>query len=80
MKYPDNDYISQQGLYWPEVLRKDIPKSKTALQPIYEAFTNSIEAIRDKQKIDTALNFQLLRGYLKTIAIKLMLPSHGKVC
>lgn len=76
MKHPDNDYISQQGLYWPEVLRKDIP----TLQPIYEAFTNSIEAIRDKQKIDAALNFQLLRGYLKTIAIKFKLSSHGRVC
>ena len=52
--YQDNQYIIPDGLYWPEILRKDISKSSTALQPIYEAFTNSIEAIRDRQKIDSA--------------------------
>lgn len=51
MKYADNQFIVRNGLYWPEILRKDVPKSGTALQPIYEAFTNAIEAIRDKQKI-----------------------------
>lgn len=51
--YQDNQYIIPDGLYWPEILRKDISKSSTSLQPIYEAFTNSIEAIRDRQKIDS---------------------------
>ncbi|GAB1454701.1 hypothetical protein MASR2M47_47570 [Draconibacterium sp.] len=54
MNYQDNQYVIQNGLYWPEVLRKDVPKSKIALQPIYEAFTNAIEAIRDQQKINSA--------------------------
>lgn len=52
--YQDNQYIIPDGLYWPEILRKDVPKSGTSLQPIFEAFTNSIEAIRDRQKIDTS--------------------------
>lgn len=50
--YQDNQYVIPDGLYWPEILRKDVSKSGTTLQPIFEAFTNSIEAIRDKQKID----------------------------
>ena len=50
--YQDNQYITPDGLYWPEILRKDVSKSGTTLQPIFEAFTNAIEAIRDKQKIN----------------------------
>jgi hypothetical protein len=50
MSYESNQFIISDGLYWPEILRKDVPKSITALQPVYEAFTNAIEAIRDKQK------------------------------
>ncbi len=52
--YQDNQYIIPDGLYWPEILRKDVSKSGTLLQPIFEAFTNSIEGIRDRQKIDTS--------------------------
>lgn len=52
--YQDNQYIIPDGLYWPEILRKDVSKSGTLLQPIFEAFTNSIEAIRDRQKNDTS--------------------------
>lgn len=48
--YQENQYIIPDGLYWPEILRKDVSKSGTSLQPIFEAFTNSIEAISDKQK------------------------------
>lgn len=50
MKFPDNQFIVRNGLYWPEILRKDVPKSGFTLQPIFEAFTNALEAIRDKQK------------------------------
>ncbi len=52
--YQDNQYIIPDGLYWPEILRKDVSKSGTSLQPIFEAFTNSIEAIRDRRKFDTS--------------------------
>jgi hypothetical protein len=52
MSFKTDEFIVRNGLYWPEILRKDVPKSKTTLQPIFEAFTNSIEAIRDKQKLN----------------------------
>lgn len=45
--YPDNSHITSNDLYFTGVLH-DIKKSKTALQPIFEAFTNSLEAIKDK--------------------------------
>jgi hypothetical protein len=51
MEFENNLFISQDGLFWPEILRKDVPKSSTSLQPIFEAFTNSLEAIRDKKKL-----------------------------
>jgi hypothetical protein len=52
MSFKSEEFVVRNGLYWPEILRKDVPKSKTALQPIFEAFTNSLEAIRDKQKLN----------------------------
>lgn len=48
--YQNNHFIIPDGLYWPEILRKDVSKSGTSLQPIFEAFTNSLEAIRDQKK------------------------------
>lgn len=51
--FRDNQYIKHDDLYWPEILRKDIPKAKNALQPVFECFTNAIEAIKDKQKVIT---------------------------
>lgn len=48
MNYQENSYITTQDLYFRGVLH-DIKKSKTALQPIYEAFTNSLEAIKIKE-------------------------------
>lgn len=50
--YENNKFITAESLFWPEILRKDVTKSRTALQPIYEAFTNSIEAIRDRKNIE----------------------------
>ncbi len=48
MTYQDNSYVTTQDLYFRGVLH-DIKKSKTALQPIYEAFTNALEAIKIKE-------------------------------
>jgi hypothetical protein len=45
MAYSDNTYIETQDLNFEGVLN-DIKKSRVALQPIYEAFTNAIEAIK----------------------------------
>lgn len=49
MKYEDNQYIVPESLYWKGVLH-NFSKSRTALQPIFEAFTNALEAIKIKQK------------------------------
>ncbi len=49
MIYEDNTYIKTNDLMFRGVLN-DIKKSRLALQPIFEAFTNAIEAIKDKQK------------------------------
>jgi len=45
MLYPDNTYIIAHDLSFAGVLN-DIRKSRTALQPVFEAFTNAIEAIK----------------------------------
>ncbi len=52
MSYPENAYITTKDLLFLGILH-DIKKSRIALQPIYEAFTNSIEAIRMKKSIDS---------------------------
>lgn len=44
MIYSENTYVSTNDLLFQGVLN-DIRKSKVALQPIFEAFTNSLEAI-----------------------------------
>jgi hypothetical protein len=49
MSYKNNQFIIAQDLSFVGVLH-DIKKSKTALQPIFECFTNALEAIKIKQK------------------------------
>ncbi|GGZ32401.1 hypothetical protein GCM10007049_27340 [Echinicola pacifica] len=53
MKFENNTYISGDSVYYEGVIR-DVKRSKISLQPVYEAFTNSLEAIRIKesQKVD----------------------------
>lgn len=48
MKFENNTYISGDGVYYEGVIR-DVNRSKTSLQPVYEAFTNALEAIRIKE-------------------------------
>jgi hypothetical protein len=48
MSYKDNQFIIAQDLSFVGVLQ-DIKKSKTALSPIFECFTNALEAIKIKQ-------------------------------
>ncbi|PRP66223.1 ATP-binding protein [Nonlabens agnitus] len=55
----DNTYISADGVYYEGIIR-DIKRSKTSLQPIYEAFTNSLEAIRIKANDDETFQGQIL--------------------
>lgn len=52
MEYQDNYFITARDLSFSGILH-DIKKSKTALQPIFEAFTNALEAIKLKsQNVD----------------------------
>lgn len=49
MKFENESYITGEGIYYRGVLR-DIKRSKISFQPIYEAFTNSLEAIKIKSR------------------------------
>jgi len=49
--YPDDHLISATELSFTGVLN-DVKKARTALQPVYEAFTNALEAIRARQRSD----------------------------
>jgi hypothetical protein len=49
MKINDNEFVEAQDLSFRGVLH-DIKKSKLVLQPIFECFTNALEAIKIKQK------------------------------
>ena len=44
MKFTDNTFIKIQGVYYPQILNT-VKKSSNPMQPIFEAFTNSLEAI-----------------------------------
>ena len=59
MKYTENQFINSDSLFWEDILRRDITKSGKPLQPIYEAFTNSIEAIKDAQKINPQIQGEI---------------------
>lgn len=52
MIYKDNQFITAQDLSFVGILH-DIKKSKTSLQPIFECFTNALEAIKIKQISDS---------------------------
>lgn len=47
--YRNNEFITAVDLSFSGILY-DVKKSKTALQPVYEAFTNALEAIKMRQK------------------------------
>ena len=49
MKSSESFYVTSNDLNFAGILH-DIKKSQRALQPIFEAFTNSIEAIKIKTK------------------------------
>jgi hypothetical protein len=48
MEFEDNTYISGNGVYYEGVIR-DVKRSKISLQPVFEAFTNSLESIKIKE-------------------------------
>lgn len=59
MSNESNKYITTQDLLFKGVL-SDIKKSKVALQPLFEAFTNSLEAIKIRQIQETELKGKIL--------------------
>lgn len=58
MVYQDNKYITARDLSFQGILH-DIKTSKTALQPIFEAFTNAIEAIKLKSYLDKSFKGEI---------------------
>lgn len=44
MDFTDNTFMTKDGVYYPQIIR-EVKKSPNPLQPIYEAFTNSLESI-----------------------------------
>ncbi|WP_281637046.1 hypothetical protein [Flavobacterium marginilacus] len=71
MNYKDNQFITAQDLSFVGVLH-DIKKSKSALQPIFECFTNALEAIKIKQTLDAEHKGEIL---LKINASELTIQS-----
>lgn len=59
MIFTENQFIAPESLYWKGVLH-DVSKTRSALQPIFEAFTNAIEAIKIKQRADKNLIGEIL--------------------
>ena len=63
MKFEDGTYTDLPGVYYPRILA-EIKKSSDQLQPIYEAFTNSLESIYLKGD-DNKNNSITVKHYLK---------------
>jgi hypothetical protein len=59
MNYQDNTYITTQDLLFQGVLY-DIKKSRVSLQPIFEAFTNALEAIKIKEELNNGFKGEIL--------------------
>lgn len=66
MSYHDNQYMTAQDLSFVGILH-DIKKSKTSLQPVFEAFTNALEAIKIKKDLN--------KNHMGEIAIKIYASS-----
>jgi hypothetical protein len=57
MEKSSHGFIVHKGLYYPEIV-KEIKKSGEQLQPVYEAFTNAFEAIKQS-------NMSMAEGQIK---------------
>lgn len=44
MNFTENTFMIKDGVYYPQIIR-EVKKNPNSLQPIYEAFTNSLESI-----------------------------------
>ncbi|KPM33584.1 Hypothetical protein I595_487 [Croceitalea dokdonensis DOKDO 023] len=59
MKYEDNTYVTRDGVYYEGIIR-EIKRSRNTFQPIYEAFTNALEAIKIREKENNGFNGKIL--------------------
>jgi hypothetical protein len=69
--YQDNQYIKAQDLSFVGVLQ-DIKKSKSAMQPVFECFTNALEAIKIKQQVNTDYKGEII---VKLFAVETTVQS-----
>jgi hypothetical protein len=61
-KYPQ--YLSSDDMYYPTVISVINKKKSSSLQPIFEAFTNSLEAFVDKSKGSITVSIHLRKDLL----------------
>jgi len=68
MELQDNTYIKTEGLLWEGVL-KSVTKSPNKLQPIFEAVTNSLEALTLLKRRDSEATGKIVieLHYTKTL-------------
>lgn len=69
--YQDNQFIKAQDLSFVGVLQ-DIKKSNKALQPVFECFTNALEAIKIKQQANANYKGEIL---VKVFAVETTVQS-----
>ena len=82
MKFTDNTFIRIEGVYYPQILNT-VKKSSNPMQPIFEAFTNSLEAIdlikNKKEKGSITINCYFNKDAFKGIELdKIIIEDTGK--
>ncbi len=81
MKFKDNTFMTLEGAYYPQII-SEIKKNPNHLQPIYEAFTNSLESIylkKDDNKNNSITVKQYLRKNLNELEFdKIIIEDTGK--
>lgn len=70
MIFKDNTFMKKDGVYYPQIIR-EVKKSPNFLQPIYEAFTNSLESIE-------LINNPVFSGKI-TIKVYFLKDLHGEI-
>lgn len=80
MDFSNNSFIRREGVFYPQIL-KSIKKNSNALQPIFEAFTNALEAIllNNNQKGKITLELYFTKNLLNELAFdKIIIKDTGK--
>ena len=82
MKFTDNTFIKIEGVYYPQILNT-VKKSSNPMQPIFEAFTNSLEAIdlikNKREKGSITINCYFTYDTIKDLELdKIIIEDTGK--